>query len=166
MQSFYYKQVDDGTFCVTEYTGDEPHVEIPETWCGKPITMLYDDLFKGHAEVESVRIPDTVREIGGFVFDGCVNLRRVTLPRSLQDMWQYAFARSGIEEITLPDGMRSVVAFTFFDCKRLRKVTCGAGLRKIRARAFLGCESLTEVIHGEGVEISPLAFGEGGGTAE
>lgn len=166
MQNFIYKQVDDGTFCVTEYTGDEQHVEIPDTWCGKPVTMLYDDLFKGHGEILSVRIPDTVREIGGFVFDGCVNLRAVTLPRSLEEMWQYAFARSGIEEIVLPDGMRSVVAFTFFGCRQLRKVTCGSGLRKIRARAFLGCDALKEVIHGEAVEVSPLAFGEKPAAAE
>lgn len=160
MQDYFYKQVEDGTWCIAAYAGDESEVVIPGEYQGMPVTILYDDLFKGHEEITSVRIPDSVTDIGGFVFDGCTHLTHVTLPASLENMWQYAFARSGIEEVTLPEKVRQIVPFTFKDCKNLRKVVCNSGLREIGAWAFDGCDRLAELMHEPGVKIkiSPLAF--------
>lgn len=158
MQDFIYKMVDDGTYCVIQYTGDEKEVVIPDRYCGKPVTILNDGLFSGHEEIMSVHIPDSVTQIGGFMFDGCNNLRQVKLPKELTDMWGYAFARCGIEEIILPEHVHSIVSFTFKDCKNLRRVVCNAGLKKIYSWAFQGCDSLTEFEHGPDVEISPQAF--------
>ena len=117
-------------------------------------------MFAGHSEITSVKIPDTVTQIGGFVFDGCENLRQITLPKNLTDMWGYAFVRSGIEEIILPEHVRSIVSFTFKDCKNLKKVVCNKDLKKIYSWAFGGCEQLTDFQHGPDVEISPQAFDE------
>ena len=80
MQEFSFKVMEDETFAVTGYTGDEKEVVIPDTHWGKPVTVLFDGLFSGHAEIERVRIPDTVTDIGEFVFDGCRNLRQISLP--------------------------------------------------------------------------------------
>ncbi len=67
MQEFIFRMLDDGTFGAAGYSGDETSVHIPEVYNGQPVTMLLDDLFKGHAEIEQVIIPDTVTDIGGFV---------------------------------------------------------------------------------------------------
>ena len=56
MQDFYYKRVEDGTYCVTGYEGDEQDVVIPED---RVITMVYDKVFRGHSEIRSIHIPDT-----------------------------------------------------------------------------------------------------------
>ena len=146
MQDFFYKYVEEtDSFCAQKYTGDDCEVTIPSMHWGKPVTMLYDDLFKGHAEIESIHIPDTVREIGGFVFDGCTALRHITLPQSLENMWQYAFVRSSIEEIVLPKSVRYIVPFTFKDCKDLRRVVGNKGLLKVWMSAFEGCTKLTDL---------------------
>ena len=158
MQEFYFKYAEDGTYCVQSYEGDEAEVVIPPVYCGKPVTILLDNLFAGHAEITSVQIPDTVTQIGGFVFDGCINLHQIKLPSELTDMWGYAFVRSGIEEICLPEHVKSIVSFTFKDCRQLKKVVCNAELKKIYAWAFGGCEQLTDFQHGPDVEISPQAF--------
>ena len=157
MQVFYYKRVEDGTFCVTGYEGDEAEVVIPEDHI---VTMIYDKVFRGHAEIRSIRMPDTVTDLGEFVFDGCRNLRQLTLPAQLKTLWGYTFTRCWIEEILLPDSLRIIPPFAFKECKNLRRVVCGAGLEKIHAWAFAGCEQLTEagLVHGPGVEISPQAF--------
>ena len=157
MQVFYYKRVEDGTFCVTGYEGDEAEVVIPEDHI---VTMIYDKVFRGDAEIQSIRMPDTVTDLGEFVFDGCRNLRQLTLPAQLKTLWGYTFTRCGIEEILLPDSLRIIPPFAFKECKNLRRVVCGAGLEKIHAWAFAGCEQLTEagLVHGLGVEISPQAF--------
>lgn len=160
MQEFYYKMLDDETFAVMSYEGDEAEVVIPEIYNGKPITLLNDNLFTGHTEITSVSIPDSVTDIGGFVFDGCENLHQVKLPKELRNLWQYAFVRSSIEEITLPEHMQRIVSFTFKDCKNLKKVVCNPELKKINAWAFSGCQKLTEFEHAPETEISPDAFAE------
>ena len=157
MQEFTYKKIENGTFCLAGYEGDEAEVVIPDD---KVITILNDSLFLGHSEITSVRIPDTVTDLGEFLFDGCWNLRHLDLPKGLETLWGHTFVRCGIEEIVLPDRLRTIPPFAFKDCKNLRRVVCGTGLKKIYAWAFGGCDRLTEdcVIHGPDVDISPRAF--------
>ena len=158
MQEFIYQLIENNTFCVTGYKGDEANVVIPDSVNGAPVTVLFDKLFRGHSEIESVKIPDTVTDIGEFVFDGCVNLRHIQLPSQLICLWGNSFARCGIEEITLPDKLAALPPFAFKECKNLKKVVCGAGMKKIYAWAFSGCGGLTEVVHASNVDVSPEAF--------
>ena len=170
MQKFIYRPNDNGTYAVVGYQGDEANVRIPDTYGGGIITIVGDKLFSGHAEIESVSIPDTVTDMGEFVFDGCVNLRCIDLPADLECLWGYTFVRCGIEEITLPDvrcGIEEITLpdklvtlppFAFKDCKNLRKITCGKGLKKIYAWVFSGCDSFEELIKNETVEVSERAF--------
>ena len=158
MQEFRFEEYFDGTYAVMSYEGDEPDVVIPAQYGGMDVTVLGDDLFKGHSEIRSVKIPDCVRAIGSCAFDGRDQLHEIRLPESLEDMWQYAFARSGIETIILTDRIRSIVPFTFKDCERLKTVICNSGLKEICAWAFDGCGNLDEVVFGPGVKVSPLAF--------
>ena len=159
MQDFTFKLFDDGTYVAMSYEGDEWDVVIPETYQGKPVTILYDNLFAGHPEITSVKIPSTVTDIGGFVFDGCINLKELELPENMATLWQYAFVHCGLTRITLPDRIRSIPPFTFKDCRDLTEVRCGKGLKKIYAWAFAGCDRLATIDHPPGkVDISPLAF--------
>ncbi len=158
MQQFNFEEMIDHTLCITGYEGDETDIIIPDDCGGVPYTMLSDGIFKGHPEITSVKIPDAVHFLGGFVFDGCVNLKALTLPSGLSDVFQYTFARCGIEEIVLPAHLATIPAFAFKDCRNLRRVICHPGLKRIHAWAFQGCDSLTEVQHGPETEISPEAF--------
>ena len=159
MQEFTFKMIDDnGTYCAVQYDGDEAEVTIPSTYNGQPVTILFDNLFRGHKEITSVTIPDTVSVIGGFVFDGCDNLRTLHLSPNVEEFWQYAFVRCGIEEIALPEKLKYVPPFAFKDCKNLQKVVCNDGLKEICSWAFEGCDQLTELQHGPNVSVSPRAF--------
>ena len=154
MQNFYIDR-SEGFLCALNYQGDEPNVVIP----ARPgLRILADQLFLGHTEIVSVQIPDSVTDIGEFVFDGCVALREIRLPAGLRSLWGHSFARCGIEEITLPDGLTDIPPFAFKDCKALRRVVCSTGMKRIHAWAFGGCERLTEVVCGPDVEISPDAY--------
>ena len=158
MQEFVYQLIEDNTYCVIGYRGDEANVVIPERVNGAPITVLFDRLFRGHTEITSIKIPETVTDLGEFVFDGCKNLRHIELPSQLARLWGHSFAGCGIEEIALPDKLTLFPPFAFKDCKNLKKVICGAGMKQICAWVFGGCDQLTEVVHGPNVEISPEAF--------
>lgn len=160
MQQFTFEQMIDETLCITGYDGDEAAVAVPDEFGGVPVTMLGDDVFKGHAEITSVRLPDAVKFIGGFVFDGCVNLHQITLPSQLRDMFQYSFVRCGIEEIVLPEHVNSIPPYAFKDCRQLRRVICNASLQKIYALAFQGCDALTDLRYSDQTEVSENAFGK------
>lgn len=95
MQKFFYKMIEDGTYCVMRYYGDEPNVVIPDH---PETTMLFDKLFAGHKEINSVHIPDAVTDLGEFVFDGCENLRHIELPPNLNCLWGYVNAGNKLTE--------------------------------------------------------------------
>lgn len=158
MQEFYYQYMEDGDVCVIGYKGDDAEVVMPDNHNGCRIKVLFDDLFKGHSEITSIRLPDTITDFGEFVFDGCTNLRQLKLPQGLSVLWGYTFVRCELEEITLPDKVQTIPPFAFKDCKNLKKVVCGAGMKKIYSWAFGGCDNLTELIHDPEVEVSSDAF--------
>ena len=160
MQEFIFKKIDNGTFSLVEYNGNEENVVIPDIHAGQPVTVLYDRIFRGHEEIQSIKIPDTVTDIGGFVFDGCCNLKQISLPAGLLYLWQYAFCRSSIEELILPEGIRTIAPYTFKECKSLKRLVCNPGLIEIKARAFESCSRELEVVASEKTLISPEAWGE------
>lgn len=149
---------DENSYAVTGYKGSEENIVIPAEFLGKPVTILFDKLFAGHPEIKSVVIPDTVTDLGEFLFDGCLSLRHIDLPSALLYLWGYTFARCGIEEIVLPDKLKRIPPYAFKECRKLKRVVCGSGLVKIDSWAFGGCGQLTELVHGQNVQISPLAF--------
>jgi len=153
---FYNKMVPGDTYCLTGYKGSETHVKLPTEYT---VTILNDSLFKGHTEIESVEIPDTVTQIGGFVFDGCSSLKSLKLPPNLADLWQYALTRTSIEEIEIPGSVKAIIPFTFNQSKDLKKVVFNEGTLEINAWAFKDCTSLTDVyLSSTLTKISDKAF--------
>ena len=159
MQKFFYRLIEDGTYCITAYQGDEPEVRVPDA-VGETgrITVVYDKVFAGHSEITSVHLPDTVTDIGEFVFDGCMALDHLRLPARLTNLWGHSFARCGITEITIPGSVKQIPSFAFKDCVHLKKVICSPEVKKIHPWAFMGCTQLKELICGPETEVSPEAF--------
>jgi len=156
MIEFYLRMIENGTNCVTNCVGKGDTALIPEN---KNITVLYDDLFKGRTDLIHVHIPDSVIEIGGFVFDSCSNLKEIVLPPHLENMWQYAMTRCGIEEIDIPGSVTSIIPYTFNKCENLTTVTLNEGTKYISAWEFKDCSNLRDVYLPDSIEkISELAF--------
>lgn len=158
MQDFWFKHADNETYMAQRYIGDDAHVTVPSSYYGCPVSVLMDDLFKGHTEIESVALPDTLTDIGGFVFDGCANLKKIELPSSLNTFWQYSFVRSSFEELVIPSGVKDIVPFCFQDCANLKRIEFQSEHLRIMGWAFLRCVSLKEIILPEDVTIHPSAF--------
>ena len=84
MQKFTFQiNYDEASYTIMSYTGDEADILIPAEYCGKPVTILFDKLFAGHKEVRTVTFPDTITDLGEFLFDGCDELRHIQLPPGL-----------------------------------------------------------------------------------
>ncbi|MBE6122233.1 MAG: leucine-rich repeat domain-containing protein [Erysipelotrichaceae bacterium] len=145
MQDFYFKYAVNDTYMAVFYQGDEQHVTVPSSYYGKPVSILYDNLFQSHAEIVSVTLPDTLSDIGGFVFDGCTGLKEIVLPDHITVLWQYAFVRSSFTSLHLPQDLKSLYPYTFKDCRDLEVLYCNASLKEISRTAFSGCTALKEI---------------------
>ena len=117
-EDFEYVDDENGV-TITKYIGAGAYVHIPAEINGKPVVKVGDEAFY-ETDVREVTFPDTVTEIGSFVFGGCTELITVTLPKHLQ---------------TLPSG-------TFESCFRLANAELNEELTRIEAGAFWGITSL------------------------
>lgn len=86
------------------------------------ITAVAGYMFNRCPVLSDVKLPANATSIGGLAFNEAVSLRTVILPATLRFIGLDAFRDSGLEQINLPNN-----------------------IKQIRQRAFLSCQSLTEV---------------------
>lgn len=71
-------------------------------------------------QVSSVKIPDSVKEIGGYAFWDCYSLKNVELPDSISSINYGTFKNcSQLEKITIPDSVAEIGGEAFNGCKKL-----------------------------------------------
>ncbi len=121
---------------------------IPGTVNGVPVTIIGTEAFDGCLELRSVVIPDTVEEIWGSAFRSCWNLEAVSLPEGLRLVGDKAFDWSDIRELTLPDGLEYIGPQAFSGIEAV-EITIPDSVRYIGAGAFQGSETLT-AFHADG----------------
>lgn len=136
----------------TRYIGD---IVIPETVTadGKNylVTKIGDaafseyDILDGNHLITSVKLPETIEEIGNEAFRNCVLLTDLVLPASVQEIGEYAFANTGISQIEVPEGVTELKKATFFGCDKLVDITLPSTLETIGNEVFYNCDSLEEI---------------------
>lgn len=114
----YDYNITDGGIEITDYVGDDTSVIIPSKIEGKPVVKICDKAFY-HKDIESVVIPDTVKEIesGGWgvgTFSNCEKLSSVTLNEGLVTIGSYAFNDCPkLKSIQIPKSVK-VVDYQFY----------------------------------------------------
>ncbi len=168
--------VEDGVLFTADHTlvcfprmlrADEPaDYEIP---AGTERIGAY--AFSGCRGILSLRIADTVTEIGSYAFAYC-RFTMVTIPGSVAVIPDGAFTGCALlTRVNLSEGLTGIGSYAFQDCGRLTAVRWGAGpvenyatfpssLRTIGAGAFMSSTGLTHVVIPEGV----TAIGSGAFT--
>lgn len=134
-------------------------LEIPEKVGNVTVTSIAGGAFSGTGIV-SVRIPATVRSIGGEsfmnckdlstvvfeegittiqegAFEGCVSLKKIVFPDSLLQIRSDAFSGSGLTGLSL-NKVREVWQYAFKNCAALVSLDLGE-VREIGESAFEGC---------------------------
>ena len=70
----------------------------------------------GCEDLQSVEIPNSVTEIGGWAFSGCAGLESIPIPNSVTSIGDAAFRRClGVTEITIPKSVVSMGCDVFID---------------------------------------------------
>lgn len=79
--------------------------------------------FENFTELTSVKLPPTVREVGGSAFGECTSLETIELPANLEYFGVYAFENcTSLRSINIPGHMSVLGNGTFNGCTALRKV--------------------------------------------
>ena len=104
-------------------------------------------IFQGCSNLRNVTIGDNVKRIPDYAFYGCSRLTSVTIPDSVTSIDAYAFyGCSGLTSITIPDSVTSIDNYAFSECSGLTSVTIGNSVTSIGICAFKNCSGLTSVI--------------------
>lgn len=77
-----------------------------------------------------------ILSIGRYAFSGCKNLKKISIPVSVEIIGLAAFSGSGIESIHLPTNLKTISTAAFSGCTNLKSVEFPAGLTKIENMAF------------------------------
>jgi hypothetical protein len=191
--------ITNGTVTITGYTtailSSNTDVIIPGTLAGLPVTSIGDSAFNGEYYnptnyttthlppfyMTSLKIPDSVTNIGNYAFEYCQSLSNATfngvitigqgafhsaylpnimLPDSLATIGGDAFAGCWVNNnLVIPDSVTTMGAGAFFACGYLPSVTIGNGVTNIGQSAFSDCGALTNVVIGNSVvSIGLMAF--------
>ena len=118
----YYHLYPNNEVIMGEYIGNEKKVEIPEEVWGRKVTGI-ERSFAG-SDIEEVVIPKTVTSIGMGTFEGCKNLKEITLPSQIEEIKACAFEKAGIKKIDLSENIKYLgpSAFAFSDINEVKGI--------------------------------------------
>lgn len=95
------------------YNGSDSQVFVPGG-----IRVIAAEVFAGHEEIESIRLPDSVLAIGEGAFEGCTALRQVNLGAGVEQIRDRAFSGcSSLEAVKLPASVKTAGLQAFGDAQ-------------------------------------------------
>ena len=137
-------------------TGD---LKIPATLGGVKVTRIGWESFRGCKGLKSVTVPEGVTHID-YAFLECADLESVKLPSSLKSIGYGTFARcTKLTSLMIPNGVENIEADAF-NTSGLKSFVIPGSVKRIGDRAFIGSRELELVAIPAGVaSIGSGVFG-------
>ena len=144
-------------------------VDIPATYKGESVVGLRGNAFSNMFFLQSVKLPDSIKEIrgeafyndinlvsvhlpskleylGGGAFEHCISIKKVELPSTLTYLGGDSFnSATSLEYVNIPEGIEEIRGNTFENCTSLKEINIPKNVRRIASHAFYGNSSLKEV---------------------
>ena len=145
--------MEDGTYGVRcgKVTAEE--IVIPSERFGIPVTKILDGFFiRANTKTElygydthkvTVKLPESVTEIGDGAFYNCTVDCTVMLSASVKQIGKKAFASSSVDVVIPADSKLETIGENAFTKCGITEFTAPATLRSIESGAFYACEKLT-----------------------
>lgn len=157
---YSYTVLSDGTCEITDYSGTDAELVIPEELDGYVVTSIGNSVFNQCKTLTSVTLPDTVRSLGRQAFSYCTLLTQVVFNGELETIGEQAFyGCDGLTEIDLGNRITVIGNSAFAYCKGLNGIQIPSTVTNIGSYAFQGCSALQEIVLYEGLNtIGTSAF--------
>ena len=95
---------------------------VSEIYVPDSVTLIGKSAFEGCANLCRITLSRSLKSISSFAFSDCTLLTGIAIPESITMMGMGAFARSGLTEISVPMGVTSIEAYTYYGCEALSKI--------------------------------------------
>lgn len=111
------------------------------------MTEIPDYLFQGCFDLRSITIPEGIKTIGKSTFENCEVLESVTFAGDvLESIGNNAFAGcKALSSITLPPDMRTIGNRAFSRCTSLESIVIPDSVKALYNEIFMDCTALTSV---------------------
>ena len=156
---FVYTKLEDGTYELSNYWGEETEVEIPAEYRGKPVTRIGMGCFSNITiTVTKVIIPESVNTVGYGAFERCKNLT-IEGTENIRSVEKRAFAQCELLEEVSFKNLENIGESAFCDMDGLGEVSLSDELTRIGEFAFYN-SGLKEINLGKNISfIGNAAFG-------
>nr|WP_315552580.1 leucine-rich repeat domain-containing protein [Segatella oris] len=77
-------------------------------------------MFYNCRSLTSLKLPKTVKRIELYAMQYCKSLQKCTLPESLSEINDKAFANTNLSEVTFPASLTSIKSKVFYECSNLK----------------------------------------------
>ena len=156
---FVYEVVG-GNVTITDYTGSDISVTIPDNINAYKVTRIGSSAFQSCTSLVTLVMGGYVSDIESNAFKTCGNLITVELYDGLTNINAGAFARCyKLEEVNLPETVAFIGDEAFFNCSSLPRINIRSNVTNIGYRAFWWCTELECLYLSEGIDrIGPSAF--------
>ena len=156
-----YRKLESGKGVAVSYVDQTAtDVTVPKTAGGEKVIRIDEGAFSQHTALKSVKLPDTITEIGAGAFYYCLALESLEIPDSVVTIGNYAFANCyALKEIKLPVHLKTIPEYAFYYDIALESITIPEEVEKISTQSFVYCYSLRSMhIPASVTEIEDLAF--------
>ena len=125
-------------------------VKVPEG------TMYIQQMAFSGCQIESIELPDSLKDIGRYAFENCKELKKVKLGNGVTIIGNghikgiFAGCKS-LKHIDIPSQV-NIIGEEAFANSGIETITLHEGLHDIRKNAFVNCKSLEEIILPESVD--------------
>ena len=125
---YYLDRRNGGKATVSGYDDSLPaDVIIPEkiTHGGKEytVTNIRKDAFRWCGKLQTVKIPESVEDIGSCAFDVCSSLQSIVIPGNVKRIEELAFGEcSNLQSITIPVSVTKIDGSAFYQCNKLTTI--------------------------------------------
>ena len=114
-------------------------------------------VFNGCTNLKSISLPSSLTSTGYCTFEGCSKLYNVTLPNTIEEIGERSFLGCAIGEIDLPSCLNIIGSNAFSGCP-LAEINLPSSLKTIGTNAFNGCSFKHIIIPESVTDIDQDAF--------